>query len=164
MDKNSTINLHKKGLKNRKIAKALRINRSTVWRTLKRFGERGDATDRPRSGRLRTARTKKRIKAVEEKIRRCPKRSIRKMAKELKIFERTMRKLVTDDLKKKSLKFRKKQSLSQAQKIKRVNRSSLLLNELCHGMAGEVVWSDEKIFTVEMLRVRRKLEKNYFLI
>ena len=38
MDRNSIINLHKKGLKNTEIAKALRINRSTVWRTLKRFG------------------------------------------------------------------------------------------------------------------------------
>ena len=146
MDRNSIINLHKKSLKNTEIAIALKINRSTVWRTLKHFGERGDATDRPRSGRPRTARMKKRIKAVAKKNQRCPKRSIRKMPKEHKISERTMTRLVKDDLKKKSLKIQKKQSLSQAQKIKRVNRSSLLLNELCHGMAGEVVWSDEKIF------------------
>ena len=86
------------------------------------------------------------------------------MVKEHKISERTMRRLVKDHLKKRSLKIQKKQSLSQAQKIKRVNRSSLLVNELCYGMAGEVVWSDEKIFTVEMLRVRSKLEKIYFLI
>ena len=67
MDKNSIINLHKKGLKNTEIAKALRINRSTVWRTLKRFGEKGGATDRPRSGRPRTARTKKRSKPWQKK-------------------------------------------------------------------------------------------------
>ena len=41
------------------IAKALRINRSTVWQTLKRFGKMGDATDRLRSGRPCTACTKK---------------------------------------------------------------------------------------------------------
>ena len=70
------------------------------------------------------------------------------MAKEHKISEWTMKGLVKDDLKKKSLKIQKKQSLSQAQKIKWVNRSSLLLNKLCHGMAGEVVWSDKKIFTI----------------
>ena len=45
MDRNLIINLHKKGLKNMEIAKALRINRSTVWQTLKHFGERGDTTD-----------------------------------------------------------------------------------------------------------------------
>ena len=60
---------------------------------------------------------------MAEKIPRCPKRSIRKMAKEHKISEGTMRRLVKDNLKKKSLKIQKKQSLSQAQKIKRVNRS-----------------------------------------
>ena len=43
MDRNSIINLCKKGLKNTELAKALRINRSTVWQTLKRFGKRGDA-------------------------------------------------------------------------------------------------------------------------
>ena len=69
---------------------------------------------------------------MAEKIRRCSKRLMRKMAKEHKISEQTMRRLVKDDLKKKSLKIQKKQSLSQAQKIKRVNRSYLLLNELCH--------------------------------
>ena len=68
MDRNSIINLHKKGLKNTEIAKAIRINRSTIWQTLKHFGERGDATDQPRSGRPHTARMKKRIKAVAEKI------------------------------------------------------------------------------------------------
>ena len=31
----------------------------------------------------------------------------------------------------------------------------MLLNELCHGMAGKVVWSDEKIFTVEMAHNRQ---------
>ena len=68
MDRNSIINLHKKGLKNMEIAKVLRVNRSRVWQTLKRFGKRGHATDRPRSGRPCTVCTKKRIKVVAEEI------------------------------------------------------------------------------------------------
>ena len=80
MDRNSIINLYKKSLKNTEIAKALKINRSTVWRTLKRFGERGDATDRPRSGRPRTARMKKRIKAVAKKKPKMPKKIDKKNA------------------------------------------------------------------------------------
>ena len=35
------------------IAKTLSIARSTVWKTLTRFNERGDLSDRPRSGRPR---------------------------------------------------------------------------------------------------------------
>ena len=68
------------------------------------------------------------------------------MAKEQKISERTMRRLVKGDLNKKSLKIQKKQSLSQAQKIKRVNRSSLLLNELCYGMATKLCGQMKKYF------------------
>ena len=36
------------------VAKTLSIARSTVWKTLTRFNERGDLADRPRSGRTRT--------------------------------------------------------------------------------------------------------------
>ena len=68
MDRNSIINLHKKGLKNTKIAKALRINRSKVWKTLKHFGERGDAADRLTSGRPRMAHMKKRSKPWQKKF------------------------------------------------------------------------------------------------
>ena len=67
MDRNLIINLHKKGLKNTEITKVLRINRSTVWQTLKRFGKRGDATDRPRSGRPRMACMKKGSKLWQKK-------------------------------------------------------------------------------------------------
>ena len=67
MHRNSIINLHKKGLKNTEIAKALRINRSTVWQTLKCFGKRGDATDQPRSRRPHMARMKKGSKSWQKK-------------------------------------------------------------------------------------------------
>ena len=67
MDKNLIINQHKKGLKKTRIAKVLRINRSTVWRTLKCFGEKGDATDQLRSGRPCTAHTKKGSKPWQKK-------------------------------------------------------------------------------------------------
>ena len=49
----------------------------------------------------------------------------------------------------KSLTLQKRQALNETQKFKRLERSKILLNELSHGTAGEVVWSDEKIFTVK---------------
>ena len=48
-----------------------------------------------------------------------------------------------------SLTLQKRQALNETQKFKRLERSKILLNELSHGTAGEVVWSDEKIFTVK---------------
>ena len=46
--------LHRAGKSDSTIAKTLSIARSTVWKTLTRFNERGDLSDRPRSGRPRT--------------------------------------------------------------------------------------------------------------
>ena len=68
--------LHRAGKSNSDIAKTLPIGRSTVWKTLKRFNERDDLSDRPRSGRPRSQRSKPIIKRIREKIRRNPKRSI----------------------------------------------------------------------------------------
>ena len=50
----ATVALHRAGKSDSAIAKTLSIARSTVWKTLTRFNERGDLADRPKSGRPRT--------------------------------------------------------------------------------------------------------------
>ena len=87
------IHLHRKGSKNTEIAKLLKCSTSLVWYTIKRFKETGEIIDRPRPGRPRSAKTTLVVKAVHEKIRRCPKRSIRKMVSEHLVYKRTMRRL-----------------------------------------------------------------------
>lgn len=149
------IALHRAGKSDSVISKTLSIARSTVWKCVKRFNERGDLTDRPRSGRPRSQRTKQLIKCAREKIRRNPKRSIRLLAKTANVSPRTMRRVVKEDLKMSSFTLQKRQTLSEAVKKKRLERSKALLRELKSGTAGEIVWSDEKIFTVEMAHNRR---------
>ena len=56
--------LHRAGKSNSDIAKTLSIGRSTVWKTIKRFNERGYLFDRPRSGRPRSQRSKPIIKRI----------------------------------------------------------------------------------------------------
>ena len=56
--------LHRAGKSNSDIAKTLSIGRSTVWKTIKRFNERGDLFDRPRRGRPRSQRSKPMIKRI----------------------------------------------------------------------------------------------------
>ena len=46
--------LHRARKSDSAIAKTLPIARSTIWKTLTRFNERGNLSDRPRSGRTRT--------------------------------------------------------------------------------------------------------------
>jgi len=65
-----------------KLGKKLKINRMMIKRTIDRYRETKSIEDRPRSGRPRTARTRKLLKNVREKIRRNPRRSMRKMAKD----------------------------------------------------------------------------------
>ena len=79
------------------------------------------------------------VKAVREKIRRYPRRSLRKMAKETKMSVRTMGRLVHEDLKMSSFPLQKRQSLSANVKQKRLDRSKVLLNGLKRGTAGGTV-------------------------
>ena len=67
----------------------------------------------------------------------------------------TMRQLVYEDLKMSSFTLQKRQALSTAVKQKRLERSKILLKKFKSGTAGKIVWSDEKIFTVEMAHNRR---------
>ena len=65
-----------------KICKLLkgRVSRSGVYKALKRLNETGSALPKVRSTPSRKVRTPKLIKNTREKIRRNPKRSIRKLA------------------------------------------------------------------------------------
>ena len=90
--------LHHAGKSNSDIAKTLSIGRLTVWKTLKRFNERGHLSDHPRSGRPCSQQSTAMIKCIQEKIRRNPKRSIRRLAKTSEMNPRTIRQLVHEDL------------------------------------------------------------------
>ena len=84
------------------IARTLKIDRDAVWRTVRRFEERGDLKDRQKCGRPCTVRTaaerinscEQRIKRVRERIRRNPLRSIRKMARQEATSPTSMRNIV----------------------------------------------------------------------
>ena len=57
----------------------MEVAKSTVNYVLKTFKKLDTSEDRPRSVRLHTARSKKMIIAVKERVRRDPKRSARQM-------------------------------------------------------------------------------------
>ena len=59
----------------------MKVAKSTVYYAVNMFKELSTCKDRPRNGRPRTARSKKVIKAVRERVRRNPKESATQMAK-----------------------------------------------------------------------------------
>ena len=110
------IQLHPAGHSNSKIMKLLKAPKSTVRDTILRFQELGTMEDRDRSGRPRSAHTPAKIKALRERIRRNPKRSLRKTAKDMNISHESVRTIVEQDLKMSPYKIRTRQLLTDLQK------------------------------------------------
>ena len=111
------IELHRAGKKNSDIIKLIKAPKSTVYNTIKRFKELGNASDRPRSGRPRTPRTQKLINTVKTRVTRIPKRSMRRMAREMDVSEPIMRIFVKTELKLSTVKMQPSQHLMDLRKI-----------------------------------------------
>ena len=65
VDRNIVIKFHKQGESNSLIAKRLKMNRTTVWKIVKKFNETGKTLDKPGRGRKRTVCTPKLVKTRE---------------------------------------------------------------------------------------------------
>ncbi|KAI6651207.1 hypothetical protein LOD99_5354 [Oopsacas minuta] len=119
-----------------------------IYRTIKRYNETGDTNDEPRSGcpcSVRTAALKRRMRG---RIRRNPRLSMRKMAKELKVTHQTVQKVVHRDLKMFCFTRKKVHFLSELVKTKRLLRSKALLARHATGGFENIIFTDEKTFTI----------------
>ncbi|KIH55942.1 hypothetical protein ANCDUO_13887 [Ancylostoma duodenale] len=106
------LSLGKNGHSVSEIARLLKLHRETVRRTLKR----GTLEDIPRSGRPVSSATSRLKKIVAKRIERNSARSMRKMATDLNVSERTMRRVVHGQLRMFPYKFQKKHGLIKTQK------------------------------------------------
>ncbi|CAD6197500.1 unnamed protein product [Caenorhabditis auriculariae] len=89
----------KSGMTNSEIVKKLKVSRVLVFRTAQRYRRLGTSDDMQRRGRPVTVTTPEAVKAVREKIKRTPERSVRKMSKEHEMSRESMRTIVKDKLK-----------------------------------------------------------------
>ena len=94
----------------KEIVRSLNVSRKLVWLTLRRFKVTGRIVDLPKSGRYRNARTPELIKQVKRKIKRNPRQSMRKMARETTVSKKTIQNLVHKDLNFRSYKLQKRHS------------------------------------------------------
>ena len=124
------------------------VNRQLVYRTIKRYKDTGSVLDRPRSGRSTSVSTPQLKKKIASRITRNRRRSIRKMARDFSVSHESVRKVVRNDLGLKSLKRHTVHHLTPALRQKRFQRSKKLLARLAVGAENNVLFSDEKIFTV----------------
>ena len=103
--------------------------KSTIYHTVNMFKELNSTEDRPRSGRPRTSRTAKVSNAVRARTRRIPKRSMRKMTREMDVSEKTMTNIVKNDLNFSPSKPQACDHLTNLQKEKKEARSSKNFSE-----------------------------------
>ena len=148
----AVIALHKVGKSATEIfqtLKKLKISRMFVHRTIKRFTETGSVKDRPREGRPRSVRTPEARKAVAERIRRNPVRKQSVMAREMNISKRSMSRLLSEDLGLRAYRRRTGHYLDARLKNQRVLKCRRLLQRYAHNGHRRILFTDEKIFTIE---------------
>ena len=130
-----------------KLCRTLRCTRNLVYRTWTRYQETQSTGDRFRSGRPRSARTPQPKAAVRSRIVRNPERSMRQMARDLCVSERSMRRLISKDMRLKSLRKKHVHSLNAAQRHKRKENALKLLRKGRWIGWDRIWWSNEKLFT-----------------
>ncbi|GFU75587.1 uncharacterized protein TNCV_2863021 [Trichonephila clavipes] len=79
-------------------ARLLNVPRQTVSDTICRFQELGSDGRRPGSGRKRTVNTSKNHKAIEKRVQRNPRVSMRQIARDMGISDRSVRRNVKTEL------------------------------------------------------------------
>ena len=97
------LGMFKRGKKVMEISRELGLPHSTVSKAIKRFNELGTSADRKGRGRKKTARTPQMIRTIKRKVQRGEDNK-RKMAREEGISEKTVRRIVKEDMKSKSYK------------------------------------------------------------
>ena len=131
----------------KEISEVVGCHLSIVYR-VKKFLQDASKPRKPGSGRPRIARTSNVIKSVRAKIARNPVRSIRKLAVEANISERSMRRVIKDDLHASSRARVKRHLITKRVKELRVSRSKRLLSVLKKGKII-ILFSDEKLFSID---------------
>lgn len=146
--RDSIIDLHRKGVRPIDISRRLMVSKSLVSETLSRFKAIGSNLDRPGRGRQATVVTKSNIKKVRKRLTYNSKRSQRKLAKSMKMSDRSMGRIVKR-LNMKAYKFSKSQFLTLESKKKRLDRAADLLHRFSGIDHRNILFTDEKVFKIE---------------
>ena len=77
--------------------------------------------------------------------------NVTKLAQEANASPSTMQRLLKNDLQLKAYKITKRQLISAATKKKRLERAKLFLNRLLDDMQLTILWTDEKLFTIQAI-------------
>lgn len=151
-DRIAVLALHRCGKRAKEMATTLKpigINERFVFRTIARFKETGEAIDRIRSGRPKIVRTERVVNAVRARIHRNPLRKQNILSREMGVSPRSMSRILKDDLHVHAYKRYTRHLLTEKLKEIRRVRSQALLKTYGKNKHQDILFTDEKIFTVE---------------
>uniref|UniRef100_A0A7I4YZ41 Helix-turn-helix domain-containing protein n=1 Tax=Haemonchus contortus TaxID=6289 RepID=A0A7I4YZ41_HAECO len=148
--RSAIITFHLQGVSAREIHQRLGVHRSVIYRTIKRYRELGTEDDRSGRGRSANVPTTGDMRRERERIRRQPSQSARKISQEMGINESSLRRIICK-LGLKAYKKNKCQKLTDVQKEKRKERSRELFRRFGNGRHLRILFTDEKLFTVEQV-------------
>jgi len=143
------VQLFESGMRQAEIAKRLSVYKSTVFYTIERFQELGTSSDRPKTGRSRISNTAEVRHKIRARLDRNPRRSLRKVAKDIKVPRESVRRIVKNVLKAKPYKLQKAHLLTAKMMKVRLERAKALLDLAANHGWERMAFSDEKVFTVE---------------
>ena len=115
------------GLTEVQIAEHCNVSRSTVQRVKAKILAGQTLKDASRSGRPRSIRTSENVAAVSLAIEENPRQSIRSLARKFHFPETSMRELIHEALHMKSHAIQNKPRLTEATRLRRLERSKVLL-------------------------------------
>ncbi|KOC58614.1 hypothetical protein WH47_06148 [Habropoda laboriosa] len=145
----SIISLYKQNKRQTDIVRLLGVKKSLLSKAIKRFKELGNTKDHPRSGRPCTANTPANCKIIRERIQRNYRRSMRKLDKEIGVDESSVRRILKNKFKLKSLKLQKGQHLNDKKSNERKKRYLMLKRRHGAQIHKRILFSDEKYFNTE---------------
>ncbi|CAK1602157.1 unnamed protein product [Parnassius mnemosyne] len=130
------------------ILKNWNITKRFVYRTIKRYNEDSSVDDKSRSGRPQSVRTPAVIKAVKARILRNPKRKQKLLALQMGLST-TVKRVLNEDLGLRAYRRKTGHRLNARLMDLRLKRCRALLKRYAGKKYREIIFSDEKIFTVE---------------
>ncbi|XP_054713697.1 uncharacterized protein LOC129223154 [Uloborus diversus] len=143
------LELFRQGKRQCEIVRLLGVGKDVVSKAIKRYKKLGHDGRCPGSGRKRTVNTSANRKIIKNRVQRNPRISMRKIARETGVSERSVRRMAKEELNLKTYKLQKVQLLTDDNKRVRLKRCRQLKRRAAAQRWECILFTDEKLFTVE---------------
>ncbi|EYC38951.1 hypothetical protein Y032_0685g1523 [Ancylostoma ceylanicum] len=144
--------LAENGMKNTAISSKLGVPLRTVQKIVKQWREKEHVQPRAGSGRKRTVNTRRMRGIIKKRIDRKDDLSLNQMAKQLNISRKTVQMIVNNELGLRSYRLLNGQVFTDQAKENRKEKCKKLWEFFKVRRIEDVLWSDEKVFTVEVAK------------